>query len=115
MLELKNCAKFEIAKHCCDEELSFRIRNRRNRLLGLWAAARLGMSGETADAFAKWVVSKGIDQPREQLLAGGIGDNAAASGVVLDEGMIRAEMDRLWQVAAMEYPATERPSQPRAA
>ena len=115
MLELKNCAKFEIAKHCFDEELSFRIRNRRNRLLGLWAAARLGITGGTADAFAKWVVSKGIDHPSDQLLMRRIVDTAAASGVVLAEGVIRGEMDHLWRIAAMEYAATEQLSQQRAA
>jgi hypothetical protein len=115
MVDLKNCAKFEIAKHCFDEELSFRIRNRRNRLLGLWAAARLGMTGEKADAYAKWVVSKGIDHPSDQLLMRRIVDNAAASGVVLADGVIRSEMDRLSRIAAMEYAATERPSQRRAA
>ena len=115
MVELKNCARFEIAKYCFDEELSFRIRNRRNRLLGLWAASRLGMTGETADAYAKWVVSMGIDYPGDQHLARRIADNAAVSGVVYAEGAIPVEMDRLWRIAAMEYAVTERPSQPRAA
>jgi len=115
MVELKNCAKFEIAKQCFDEELSFRIRNRRNKLLGLWAATRLGMTGEAGNAYAKWVVSIGIDHPGDRLLARRIADTAAASGVVLPEGAIHAEMDHLYQIAAMEYAATELPLQPRAA
>lgn len=115
MAELKDCARFEIAKHCFDQELSFRIRNRRNKPLGLWAAVRLGMTAERADAYANWVVSMGIDHPEDGLLARRIVDTAAASGVDLLEGAIRVEMDHLYQIAATEYAATELPLQPRAA
>ena len=115
MVELKDCARIEIAKYCFDQELSFRIRNRRNKLLGLWAAVRLGMTAERADAYAKLVVSIGIDHPGDRLLGRRIADTAAASGVVLPEGAIHAEMDHLYQIAAVEYSATELPLQPSAA
>ena len=39
-----------------DEELKFKVTARRNRLLGQWAAARMGLTGEAADAYAKEVV-----------------------------------------------------------
>ena len=38
-----------------DEELKFKANARRNKLLGLWAAEKLGMSGVEADAYAKAV------------------------------------------------------------
>jgi hypothetical protein len=47
-----------------DEELRFKIGARRNKLLGLWAAAELGLSGAAAEAYAKSVVTadlKGAD------------------------------------------------------
>ena len=37
------------------EEMAFRVHARRNRLLGLWAAEQLGMSGDAATAYAKAV------------------------------------------------------------
>src|ERR1700743_1016041 len=40
-------------KFALDEELKFKAYARRNRLLGLWAAEKLGMSGEAANAYAK--------------------------------------------------------------
>ena len=43
-------------KFAIDEELKFKANARRNRLLGLWAAAKLGLSGAEADAYAKEVV-----------------------------------------------------------
>ena len=36
-----------------DEELKFKAMARRNKLLGLWAAEKLGVSGPAADAYAK--------------------------------------------------------------
>ncbi len=39
-----------------DQELRFKITARRNRLLGLWAAERLGLLGEAAEAYGKRVV-----------------------------------------------------------
>ena len=39
-----------------DEELRFKAVARRNRMLGLWAAEQLGLSGPDADAYAKNVV-----------------------------------------------------------
>ena len=39
-----------------DEELKFKVTARRNRLLGLWAAGRMGLAGEAADAYAREVV-----------------------------------------------------------
>ncbi len=40
-----------------DEELRFKAKARRNKLLGRWAAAELGMTGEEAESYAKAVVS----------------------------------------------------------
>ena len=44
-----------------DEELKFKVTARRNRLLGLWAAARMGLSGEAADAYARGVVEAELE------------------------------------------------------
>jgi hypothetical protein len=39
-----------------DEELRFKATARRNKLLGLWVAERLGKTGDDADAYAKSVI-----------------------------------------------------------
>jgi hypothetical protein len=44
-----------------DEELKFKATSRRNRLLGLWAAQQLGLSGPAADDYAKSVVIAQIE------------------------------------------------------
>ena len=43
-------------KFAHDEELKFKAYARRNKLLGLWAAAELGKTGADAEAYAKEVV-----------------------------------------------------------
>ena len=43
-------------KFAHDEELRFKATARRNKLLGLWAAAKMGLSGAEADSYAKEVV-----------------------------------------------------------
>src|SRR3981189_3557560 len=48
-----------------DEELKFKANARRNRLLGLWAAAKLGLSGAEADAYAKEVVVADFEEAGE--------------------------------------------------
>lgn len=39
-----------------DQELQFKVKARRNRLLGHWAAERMGLSGDAANAYAKELV-----------------------------------------------------------
>ncbi|MFZ4126078.1 MAG: DUF1476 domain-containing protein, partial [Rickettsiales bacterium] len=50
-------------KYALDEELKFKITNRRNKLLGLWAAETLGKAGEAAEAYAKEVVMSDFELP----------------------------------------------------
>jgi hypothetical protein len=44
-----------------DQELQFKVKARRNRLLGLWAAGRMGLTGEAANNYAKEVVDAEFD------------------------------------------------------
>ena len=48
-------------KFVFDEELRFKATARRNKILGLWAAEKLGKSGADADAYAKEVVVSDIE------------------------------------------------------
>jgi len=45
-----------------DEELRFKATARRNKLLGLWIAEKLGMSGADADTYAKSVVMADFEE-----------------------------------------------------
>ena len=49
-------------KFAHDEELRFKANARRNKLLGLWAAEKLGISGDAANAYAKEVVMADFEE-----------------------------------------------------
>ena len=59
-------------KYKHDQELEFKIKVRANKLLGLWAAEKMGLSGPAADAYAKEVVvadfkSRGVAMTEHRL------------------------------------------------
>ena len=49
-----------------DQELRFKIMVRRNKLVGLWAAELMGLSGGEADAYARGLVTEDFDSPSHE-------------------------------------------------
>jgi hypothetical protein len=86
-----------------DEELKFKSIARRNRLLGLWAAQKLGISGAEADAYAKEVVAAefGEGDGVFQKLRKDFDDK----GVTVSDHQIRRTMDELLAKAVAEIKA----------
>lgn len=87
------------AKHKLDEELRFKAESRRNKLVGLWAAAKMGIEGADADAYAKTVVMADMEEPGiEDVIRKVMGD-FTERGTTVSEAELRAEMDRQMVVA----------------
>ena len=77
------------------QELAFRITARRNRLFGLWAAARLGLAaGEAAEAYAKSVVAADFEAPGDADVVAKVRADLAEKGLSLSEAELRAELGR---------------------
>ncbi|NJM35564.1 MAG: DUF1476 domain-containing protein [Rhodomicrobium sp.] len=53
-------------KFAHDEELRFKATVRRNKLFGLWAAEKLGLTGDEAEAYAKTVVRADFEEPGDE-------------------------------------------------
>ncbi len=53
-------------KFAHDEELRFKATARRNKLLGLWAAEKLGKSGADAEEYAKSVVLSDFEEAGDE-------------------------------------------------
>ena len=53
-------------KFAHDEELKFKAIARRNKLLGLWAAEKLGKTGADADAYAMEVVKADFEEAGDE-------------------------------------------------
>jgi hypothetical protein len=80
-------------KFAHDEELQFKAMARRNKLLGLWAAAMLGKSGADADAYAKEVVLADFEEAGDNDVLRKVAADLKAKGI--DEATIRAQMTTL--------------------
>src|SRR5579884_2158930 len=78
-----------------NQELAFRINARRNRLFGLWAAARLGLpAGEEAEAYAKTVVAADFKAPGDADVIEKVRTDLAERSVAVTEAELRAELAR---------------------
>jgi hypothetical protein len=77
-------------KFAHDEELRFKAMARRNKLLGLWAAALLGKAGEEADTYAKEIVMVDFEEPGEEDVFRRVMKDLADKGVT--EQQVRAQM-----------------------
>jgi len=89
------------SKFALDAELEFKANARRAKLVGLWAAELMGLSGDRADEYAKSVVIADFEEVgdedvfrklRKDLDAGGAGDN-------ISDHQIRREMEEQLAVA----------------
>ena len=90
-------------KFAIDEELKFKAEVRRNRLLGLWAAEQLGLSGDAATAYAKEIVAADFERAGE---AGRkVSADLAAKGIAISDAQLRARMDELLAQAIMQVKA----------
>jgi hypothetical protein len=92
-------------KFAVDQELQFRANARRNRLLGLWAAEKLGLSGAEADAYAKSVVMADFEEAGDDDVFRKIRKDFDAKGVTDSDHQIRRTMDQLMAKAIQEIKA----------
>ena len=90
-------------KFAIDEELKFKADARRNKLLGLWAAEKLGLSGDAANTYAKEVVAADFDS------SGGaarkVAADLAAKGTAVPEAQLHAKMTELMAEAIAQVTA----------
>jgi hypothetical protein len=87
------------AKYKVDQELRFKVTARRNKLLGLWAAGKMGLAGAAADAYAKEVVAADFDRPGDDDVIEKVAGDLKAKGLPADAANVRAELERLAQTA----------------
>ena len=81
------------AKFARDEEMQFRVLARRNRLLGEWAAALMGLTEAEAEAYAKEVIHTDFEEAGdEDVIRKLLGDLTSAK-VEIDEDRIRTTLD----------------------
>jgi hypothetical protein len=84
-----------------DQELQFKVKARRNRLLGLWAAERMGLTGDAANTYAREVVDAefhgGDRHVVEKILA-----DLSAKGHSTTEAQVKFELDHFAESAKQQ-------------
>ena len=92
-------------KFAMDEELQFKAAARRNKLLGLWAAEKLGLSGDEAEAYAKSVVMADFQEAGDDDVFRKIRADLDAKSVDQSDQQIRRTMDEMMAKAVQQLKA----------
>ncbi|MFJ5488437.1 DUF1476 domain-containing protein [Hansschlegelia beijingensis] len=88
-----------------DEEMKFFAYARRNRLLGLWAAEKLGKQGVEAEAYAKSVVMADFEEEGDNDVFRKVRRDFDEAKVQLSDHQIRRTMDELLATAVDQIKA----------
>ena len=88
-----------------DEELRFKATARRNKLLGLWAAEKLGLSGAEAESYAKSIVMADFEDAGDQDVLRKLRKDFDAKGVALSDHQIGRLMTELLEKAVADIKA----------
>jgi hypothetical protein len=92
-------------KFALDEEQKFKAEARRNKLLGLWAAEKLGIAGDAANAYARDVVAADFEEAGDKDVLHKVLKDLTAKGTAITEAEIRAKMDDLMAQAIAQVKA----------
>jgi len=89
-------------KFAHDEELRFKATARRNKLVGLWAAGKLGLAGAAAETYAKEVVAADFEHPGGDDVFGKLRKDFNAKGIAVTDAEIRQMMNELLAKATVQ-------------
>ena len=92
-------------KFAHDEELKFKASARRNKLLGQWAAEKLGLTGAEVDAYAKEVIAADFEEAGDEDVFRKLRRDFDAKGVNQSDHQIRRTMQELMEKAVAQIKA----------
>ena len=89
-----------------DDELRFKATARRNKMFGLWAAEKLGLTGDAAEAYAKEVVMSDFEEAGDEDVFKKVRKDFDAKGVAQSDHQIRRTMTDLLEQAIQQIRKT---------
>jgi hypothetical protein len=92
-------------KFAHDEELKFKATARRNRLIGLWAAEKMGLSGDDAQAYAREVIRADLAEPGDEDVFRKLRADFDAKGVDQSDHQIRRVISEMMVEAVRQIEA----------
>jgi hypothetical protein len=93
MTDFNDRERAEEAKYAMDEQTAFRVAARRNRLLGHWAAAKMGLTPEETDAYAKEVIQADFEEAGDEDVIRKVLGDLTAAGIDVDDAGVRAALE----------------------
>ena len=93
-------------KFAHDEELRFKANARRNKMFGLWAAEKLGISGDAANVYAKEVVMADFEESGDDDVFRKVRKDLDGKGVTVSDPDLRRTMVDLMEKAIAEIKAS---------
>lgn len=82
-----------------NEEFDFKVTARRNKLLGLWAADKLGLTGDVADVYATEIVKSDFKKVGDEDVYAKVKGDLDEKKADVSEHQLRREMEQLMEVA----------------
>jgi len=92
MTNFQDRERAEEAKFAHDEEMQFRIQARRNRLVGQWAAERMGLSAVEAEAYGKSVVQADFEEAGDEDVIRKLLGDLVGAGIDATEAEVRTAL-----------------------
>jgi hypothetical protein len=80
-------------KFAHDEEMAFRVTARRNKLVGQWAAAKMGLTPEETEAYAKSVVQADFEEAGDEDVVRKLMGDLTAASVETSDTEVRQALD----------------------
>ena len=93
MTDFNDRQKGEERKFAMDAETAFRVAARRNRLLGRWAAEKMGLGPEETEAYAKAVIQADFEEAGDEDVIRKLLGDLTSAGVEVDEATIRQALE----------------------
>jgi hypothetical protein len=80
-------------KFAHDADLQFKITARRNKLVGQWAAEKMGLTSEETTAYATSVVQADFEEAGDEDVIRKLLGDLTSAGIDVDDAMIRAALE----------------------
>ena len=93
MTDFQDRQKGEERKFAMDAETAFRVAARRNRLLGHWAAEKMGLTAEETEAYAKAVIQSDFEEAGDEDVIRKVLGDLVGAGCDVDDAAVRAALE----------------------
>ena len=93
MTDFQDRQKGEERKFAMDADTAFRVSARRNRLLGHWAAEKMGLSPEETEAYAKAVIQADFEEAGDEDVIRKVLGDLTSAGCDVDDAAVRAALE----------------------